>query len=329
MYYILYMEKLIDTIKKNRDIRDSTLSVYLTNLNRLSKAITNEDYKDNKFLKKYDEIITYLKDKSNSVKRKNLSSILIALSPEKKNSPSEDNDELYKKYKSLLNNENNNYLDKIRNNNKSSKDLKNWVEWEEIINIRNKLLKQVRAREIKFNISGVKKLNDFFLVQDYLIASLYTLLPPRRLEYADVEIINKKDFDKLSQSEKDNNNYLVNVNKSKKFFHYGKNAVKSDTYDNTIVEIPRELNSLLNFWINTNKSKFLLVNNKGNKLTKNALSKKITEIFKETGKKISVVMLRKIFLSNKFGEVNEERKEIAKMMNHDVNTASTFYIKKD
>lgn len=323
------MDKLIETLKKNRDVRDSTLKVYLTNLNRLSKAITNEDYKDDKFLKKYDDVVKFIEDKSNSVKRKYLSSILIALSPEKKNSPKEDNEELYKKYKSLLNTENNSYLDKIRDNNKSQRDLKNWVEWDKIVEVRNNLLKQVKAKGIKFNIYGVKKLNDFFLVQDYLISSLYTLLPPRRLEYADTEMINKKEFDELSQSEKDNNNYLVNVNKSKKFFHYGKNAVKSDTYDNTVVNVPRELNTLLNFWIHTNKSNNLLVNGKGNKLTKNALGKRITEIFKDTGKNISVVLLRKIYLSHKFGDVNEERKEIAKMMNHDVNTASTFYIKKD
>lgn len=322
------MEELLNKIKKSRNVRDVTLNVYKLNLNRLARGVTGEEYKDSKFLKQYEKVIEFLNDKSGSVKRKYLSSILISLSPEKKNDPIDEYEDVYQKYKALLNNENAKYLDKVRDNNKSEKDVNNWVEWEKLIEVRNDLIKQVRAKNIKFNNYGVKKVSDFFLVQDYLISSLYTFLPPRRLEYADTKIIKKKDFDKLSQEEKDNNNYLVDVNKSNKFFSYGKNAVKSETAENLKIDIPKELNAVLNFWINTNKSNNLLVTRKGTKMSKNALGKKLNEIFKDTGKNISVVLLRKIYLSHKFGDVNEERKEIAEMMNHDVKTASTFYIKK-
>lgn len=322
------MDSLIKTIQENRDIRPSTVNIYKSNLNKLAKALTDDEFKSVNFLTDVDKVLDYLKDKSNSVKRKFISTILIALSPKKKNDPIDKYEDAYNKYKNILNNENTEYLDKIKNNNKSEKDLNNWIQWSEILKVPERLLKQMRGREIKLNKAGVKNLKDFQLVQDYIISLLYTQLPPRRLEYADAEFISKSDFDKLNSKEKDNNIYLVNEKANKKFFSFGKNKVKSETLDNVKVDIPKSMNTILNFWIKTNKSTNLLVNNKGEKLNKNALGKRITEIFKSTGKNISVVLLRKIYLSDKYGELLQERKKTAEEMNHSLNTSNTFYIKK-
>lgn len=322
------MDTLIKTIEDNRDIRESTLKIYKSNLSKLAKGITDKEFTSVTFLKDTDKVLEFLNDKSNSVKRKYISTILIALSPKKKNDPSKEYEETYNKYKNLLNNENSEYLDKIKNNSKSEKDINNWTTWKEIKTVPIKLLKQIRGRDIKLNKPGVRNFKDFSLVQDYIISLLYTELPPRRLEYADTKFISKSEFDNLDSKDKDNNIYLVNEKANKKFFSFGKNKVKSETLDNVKIDIPKSMNTILNFWIKTNKSDYLLVNNKGEKLNKNALGKKLTEIFKATGKNISVVLLRKIYLSDKYGEVLEERKEDSVAMNHSMNTASTFYIKK-
>tara|TARA_R100000231_G_scaffold139488_1_gene120938 strand:- start:1531 stop:2499 length:969 start_codon:yes stop_codon:yes gene_type:complete len=321
------MDNLIKKIEEGRNIRPTTLNIYKKNLNNLSNYITKNDYTNNNFLKETTKIMDFLNDKSNSVKKKYLSSILIALSPSAKNQPTKDNEELYNTYKNLLNDENNIYLDKIKNNNKSDKDIKNWTSWNNIISVRDKLLKQIKSRSINFNKTGVKNKRDFNLVQDYIISALYTYLPPRRLEYADTILISEKDFNNLDAKNKNDNIYLVSKNKSNKYFSFGKNAVKSETPNNLKIDIPKKLNSVINFWNNTNRTKYLLVNNKGEKLTKNMLGKKIQDIFNDTGKNISVVLLRKIYLSNKFGDVLKERKEVSEQMNHSLNTANTYYIK--
>lgn len=320
------MDLLIDEIKSNRDVRDTTLKIYKTNLNKLAMKLTGDKYKNIDFLKDYDKVKEYLEDKSNSNRKKILSSILIALNP-KKGEIKDNNEKLYNKYKILLNKENDVYLNQIRDNNKTEHDEKNWIEWEKIINEREKLLKQIKARNIKLTDAHVKNKKDFLLVQDYLISSLYTYLPPRRLEYADTIVISEPEFKKTTEKEKDDNIYLVNKGKTKKYFSFGKNAIKSETLENLQVDVPKELNKILNLWLSINKTKNLLVNNNMTKLTKNNLTKKLKQIFKDTDKDISVVLLRKIFLSHKFGDDNKERKEISKLMNHDISTQGKFYIK--
>ena len=46
------MDKLLETIKNNRSVRDTTLKLYKTNLNKLSNEITDEDFKNTDFLVK-------------------------------------------------------------------------------------------------------------------------------------------------------------------------------------------------------------------------------------------------------------------------------------
>ena len=140
-------------------------------------------------------------------------------------------------------------------------------------------------------------------------------------------ITSKLEYDKLTEKDKNDNNYLVNINKSKKYFSFGKNAVKSETDKNIIIPIPEKMNNIINFWNKINNTKYLLLSKNGGQLSKNGFSKLITDIFKSTGKNISVVMIRKIFLSEKYSDINKEKKEIAQQMNHSVSVANTFYIK--
>jgi hypothetical protein len=323
------MEALLKTIKDNRGVRDTTLKMYKTQLNRLSNSVQDKDYDSKKFLvDDQKKVLEFLSDKSNSVKKKYLASIMIALSPDKKNSPSEGDSKAYNKYKNMLNTENGIYLDSVRDNNKSDRDKKNWTTLEELNNVKNKILKKIKGAGYNFKKSkGVDSKKDFFLIQDYLIASLYLNLPPRRLDYSDMTMVSQATYNDLSENEKENNNYLVNVNKSRKFFSFGKDNSKSETDENIIIQVPKNMNDLINYWGRINKTKHLLVSRNGGKLTKNALSKQLVDIFKPTGKNISVVMLRKIYLSEKFSDKNKEQQEIAEKMNHSVSVANTFYVK--
>ena len=320
------MDTLLNKIKSNRDIRETTLNIYKNMLNRLAN-ILDVDFSMEMFSTKKTEILEYLNTLSNSVKKKMVSSIMVAISPEK-NKPLEKYSSLYDTLKIMLNKENGIYLESVANNKKSDKDESNWSTMIELHKVRETLLKHIKAKgyDLKKD-KGIENKKDFFLIQKYLIASLYTLLPPRRLIYADMKIVNKKEFDALSEKQKEENAYLVNVNKSRKYFYYGKESDKSSTEEPVKIDVPKSLLNILNFWIAINKTDHLLLNQQGEKLTKNNLSKEVRGIFSSTKKNISVNLIRKIYVSERFSQVNKDKKEIAEQMNHSVAVSNQFYQK--
>lgn len=324
------LEKLMEQIKEKRGVRDSTIKVYKRYLGKLAKEITGEEFKNADFLlKNKKKIYDFLKDKSESVKKNYLASILVAMSPNEKRAPQEKFKEVYNFFKNNLLDEHNKYNDRMSSHTKSEKEEKNWMEWTEIMKYQRKLGNSIKKLGYKQSSKELKNKKDLDLIQQYLILSLYVLHPPKRLEYANVQIINYSDFQDLSEQEKDDNIYLVKLSRNKKFFSFGKNAVKSETKQNIRKPVDRQLNSVLNLWLNFNESKYLLINSNKNKMTKNGLSKYLRKIFKPFNKNISASMLRKIFLSHHYDPAYEaKKKKHAEEMNHSTKVQQEVYVKK-
>ena len=89
-----------------------------------------------------------------------------------------------------------------------------------------------------FDISKPSKMG-MKLYQDMLVVALYYYMPPRRLDYAPMEIIFTRDDDKEKK------NYLLVLNKNKKYFifndyktfkHHGKQEFLIDKKLNKIIE---------------------------------------------------------------------------------------------
>ena len=327
------MDELLKTIQENRGVRDSTLRIYKRYLNALANEITGKDYKTNKFLKsKKKQIKSFIEDKSPSIKKNYLSSILVAISPKERKEPLKGFEKVYDSYSDMLKEEHTKYTEKINTHDKNIRESENWIDWNDILKIQRKLGREIKKKGYKQSSTELKKNSDLSLIQKYLVLSLYTLHPPRRLEYADTKIISKKDFDDLSEKDKDDNIYLVIGNRraDSKFFSFGKNKVKSETKDNIKIPVEKSLNSVLNLWLNFNKTDNLLMSSSGDKLTKNGLSKLLNRIFSHTGKKISASMLRKIKISNEFDpEEQKKKQELAEKMNHSVGVQQSVYLKKD
>ena len=108
-------------------------------------------------------------------------------------------------------------------------------------------------------------------------------------------------------------------------------ANKSATKENfLIVNLPSKLNRVIGIWLDYNTSNFLLITPKGFEMSKNMLSKQITEIFvKQFGKRVGSSMLRKSFLSYLYkDDVKWKIKmKIASLMNHSIDTANVNYVK--
>ena len=320
----------MEEVKQSRGVRDTSLALYKRHLNKLAMDITGKEYQNEKFLKtKADEIIKYLDDKTNSVRRNFAASIMVALSPKQKNSPTDEYRNVYERYAKLLTQGQSNYLESKKDNKMNSKEQKNWLNFYEVISLRDNILKKLKKEKISMSSTDISKSN-FDLLQQYLVLSLYTMQAPRRNEYATMKIINKKEYLDLDKEDLKKNNYLVTTSKTNKLFSYGSDKVKSkiEGGSNTI-NISKELNSVLNLWLHFNKSDNLLVTQQGGMgMTKNQLTLLLNRIFKP--KMISTSMLRKIYLTNMFGdeaERNSKKEKIAEEMNHSMGQVQNLYIK--
>jgi len=142
-------------------------------------------------------------------------------------------------------------------------------------------------------------------IQDYIIACLYTMIPPRRLlDYTEFKI---RDID----SEKDN--YMSG---DKFVFNVYKTAKK---YQRQEVSIPKSLRMLIQKWTSLHDHDYLLFDTKtGNKLSSPVLNKKLNDIFG-----VSVNLLRSIYISDKIDM--PKMKEIQQMAS-DMGTSSNMSI---
>lgn len=206
---------------------------------------------------------------------------------------------------------------------KTKREKENWISWTDVLKIRDNIAK---------NLTGKNK----FL--NYLVISLYTLLPPVRTDYNDIKVIHDiKDAD-----DKEQNYLLYNEEEPKFIFNNFKSRrkTKNGKYIPTIIDIPDELFDIIEEWFDDyNKDKeYLLINYDGNPITKKALRNRIVRIFKNgtktkekpEGKKISVNLLRHIFISDNVSDklnANEKNK-IAKQMLHSI-TQQDYYKKRD
>ena len=186
-----------------------------------------------------------------------------------------------------------NYLNKVRNNLKT------------------------KVEDIDFNNITIK---DKLLYRDYVISSIYTLIPPRRIgDYSIMKSIQIEHYNNLSIIQKKKNNYIL-VKKKKLYFIFF-NYKTSRYYGKQEFEIKGILKNILLQWIKINPSNDFLINRNNLSLSSNNLGKIITNIFSnEKHPNISINILRHSFITNKFKIIEnlKERKEIAIKMGNSV-----------
>lgn len=288
------MEQLKKDILKARNIKLNTLKAYTNNYKVLAKEVGKSEFKSLELFKKYDEIIEYLKKKPLSSQKNKIASIIVAL----KTKPQIYKDVL-KKYEDKLFEINETYDEVIAKNKKTLRESENWVSLDELKEVWNYYKKQVYAMGIHKSTEISKKERQS--LQNFVICSLYILQEPRRnRDYSECRFIKKKIFDELSQQEKDDNNYLV--------YHEGKvlkfsfsDYKSSKKFGNQVYNIPAKLRTVLNMWVKfkSDKQEYLLLNNRGDKLSSNSLTKHLWSIFSITGKnKIGATMLRHIYVTD-------------------------------
>lgn len=312
-------ENLIDTIQKSRPkAKESTIKMYVSNLMKLMKLFEKDNLK---FLNNPENISEKISDLHYTTQRNYYNSIIVYLMSE---SDKPEEDKVIKEYNSLRDDLNKKYEEEQATGTISDKQKANFVDISEV----NKMI-QTMGEEIK--AKGIKKKEDLSakdraLLQVYIIFNIYTRIPLRN-DISGMEVINKRAYNKLSETEKKEKNYLV-INKNKMFFVLNKFKTSSK-YEELKIDIPKDLEKLLRVYIRINGMGVLFKSSTGKALSRNALSQLLIKTSKKyMGKSISSTMLRKIYLSSKYSKVKEEMALDAKNAGHSVAMQQQIYVKK-
>ena len=362
--YLAKRPSLKEGTKKSHKKRYNDMLNYLKQTNNIEKIdidiINNEIYSD--------LIKEYINTKSLPSRCPYISTIQFIISPIR-GRPINKNINLYEYWKKYFYDTDNKYRSKQANQIKTDKQKKKWLEWEIILKFRKNLKKSFRKKKINILLKSKYKKNiddinikvdiiklitdNFFQYQYYLMLCMHTYIEPVRTEYSEMIICSWDYYRNLNHEETYINTYLINNKRKTKRIVFGKNARKNKMKKNLIIELPKELCSIINTFIDMRNILFNFTiknddtiplfykhtrfpNKCGNDLSygmePNLYSKNfISFMDRNLGKKIGVSLLRTIYTSyDRRGEKSlEDKKKTCLIMNHSPNTQELYYLKHD
>jgi len=312
-----FKKELEHRLLTEKKLAESSVKLYLRNLEKLND---NQPLKNLNFLKEVGKITEKLAPYKENTKRGYLISITSVLALDKSSKPKQ---KLYDEYFKLMMDKNKELKAEESTNTKSEAQEKNWLKWDEVEKQWNELKEKVDS------FKSAKELSEsqYNTLLQFVVLSLYVCLPPRRNEYQKMVIAKtatEQSPTDINYLDWDGRRMIMNRYKTQK-----KEGQK-------IVPLPETLQAVLSIYIKHHPlikgkmtKKFVpvpfLVFDDGKPLDQvNSITRILNKVF---GKKVGSSMLRHIYVSSKYGEVNEEQKKDAEMMGHSVEMARD-YIKK-
>ena len=291
------MTTLKDIIEKNRpDLSTGSITTYVGSLKNIAKHSGFVGEKISDYVQHYDEIIKYLKTMKPNVRKSKMAAIIVLLD-DKHNEVTKSVGDVIEKYKKFMK-EDKETIDSAPTQELSDKQKENLIPWLDVMRIYEKLKNDTRHLWNKETLT----VNDWYQLQKYILLSLYVLNEPRRSkDYCSFKIRNINTV--YTPRGNNNENYMINPRGKKSqatfVFNDYKNANRLGPQR---VEVPPELKKIIVRWINKNPYEYLLFKGDGNKIGQVALGRMLNDIFKP--KDISSSMLRHIWLTHKYGDVN-------------------------
>ena len=315
------VEDINETITKSKpNAKANTIKQYEAQLNRLKKMFDSDNYN---FLSKPKDIEDKFKDKAFTTTRNTYNAIIVllnALNSEKKY------DDLIKEYGDMRDVLNDRYIEENKSGKISDKQAPNFVELSEIESMLSKMEKDMKDNDVK--IKSKLTSNDKQLLTAYTIYKMLVSIPTRN-DFADLIYINKSQYNKLSDKEKVDNNYLVK-SKNDMFFVYN-NYKTSAKYSEKTIDVPKDLKKHLNTYITLMDRTYndpFFVSGTSNKLSRNMATQLLLKMSKKyLDKNISTTMMRKVVASHHFADMKKQQQDLADKMMHDVGTQNLIYVK--
>lgn len=308
-----FKKELEHKLLNEKKLAESSVKLYLRNLEKL-----NDDapLKNLNFLKDVEKITGKLTKYKENTKRGYLISITSVLSLDKSSKPKQ---KLYDDYFKLMMEKNKELKAIEGSNEKTDTQEKNWITQDEVKTCWNALKEKVDTFKTKELTES-----QYNVLLQFVVLSLYVLLPPRRNEYQHTQIVKT-----ASETSPSDTNYL-DLDHNRFIFNKYKTSKKEGQ---TIIDFSEELKSVLNTYIKYHPlikgkitKKFqgvpFLVYYDGKPLDQvNSITRILNKIF---GKKVGSSMLRHIFLSTKYGDTLKEMKEDSKEMGHSVSQQKDY-----
>jgi len=289
----------------DRGVSPSSCKLYLFQLRQLNGS---EPIESIDFLRDVPRVLKHLEKYKSSTIRTKLISVVACLK-------TMDEPELLKEYSEIVKQIN----DNTDNTTKSENKEKNWMSKNDIMELWNKYNNEVSTFANKRKIT--EKQQEILL--RFMVLSLYTLISPRRnMDYHKMIIVKKITPDLSNEF-----NYLDLKNKSFSFRNYKTSKVYAEQNEN----IPEQLWNVIKIYLKHHSKEcdfFLCIDNKPLPHS-NSITLILNSIF---GKKIGCSLLRNIFMTNNFKELQpmlEDLKQKCKELGTSPATAMNNYIKKN
>ena len=204
---------------------------YVSNLRRLGQRAFGTEYDPDTFYDKLysrkgsKQVLEYLnKNVTNLSTRKTHLASLVSSCPEK----SDEQKRACQLYRLNMLNDIEEYTDEMKTQEKSGKQKKAWKSWDEVLSIYNEYAKSVQYLWSK----AVLTPQEYKRLQQFVLASMYIHIPPRRVQ----------DYQYLRWTKNDDENYVQGktlvFNKFKTAKNYGEQKVK----------MPNSLQNILKKW---------------------------------------------------------------------------------
>jgi len=308
-----------DIMEARPQLKTNTVKQYVNNLNKLKKIFDSDDYD---FLDKPENVMDKLSDLHYLSQRNMLNSIIVLLSALNHDQKYDDLMEEYGKKRDELNDK---YSDEQKSGIISDKQSKNFATIEDVFEMINKMSDDLKSIKKKNKDDITKKENQ--LLQAFTLFNIYARMPFRN-DVAGMEAINQAAYKKLSDSEKKENNYLVVPSKGNLYFVLNKYKT-SKKYEELDLPIEdKTLRKILRYYLKINGMGILFKTSTGKPLTRIELSKTLIKYSqKYMNKSISTTLLRKIYLSSKYGNMKKELEKDNKVMGHSKEVALNTYVK--
>jgi hypothetical protein len=319
--------------KKRPEISESSLHTYITSLRMLySQYVDMDETKlsrqlSTKFLHDFEGIKKLLEEcRSKNTCKNRLTAILVALDAENKRR----DEKLIDKYQALLKDVMVDVNNQIESQELTRKESKNWLDFDSVKDIANRLLEEINKRGLWKSYDKKLSKSEYGLIQKYVLLRWYLAYPIRN-NVADTRVVSQTEYDNLSESDREDNNYLIRDN--------GKYTFKLNKYKNVkrlgvkSYDINPQITKLLNKWLKINKSGYIFTLTDGRTpLSPNGITKVLQSIFSEfaDGRKISTSMLRHIQISDDLkdeptrAEQKEKARRIEDKYNHSADMNSKY-----
>ena len=291
-----FRETIEHNLKEKRpNLSASSLKTYVSILYNLHKKL-NADGDDIKWFDEDEKILEDLKDKPPSSRKTVLSALFVLT-----NKP---------EYNKVMLEDCKHTNDQYKEQKKSKKEEDGWVSVDDIKKIYDDLLEKVKEMFSHKLISNYQTIINFILLG--CLGGVSGIAPRRSLDFADM---------KISGYDPKIDNYY----KAGKFI-FNKYKTAKD-YGEQVIDVKSkapEFNAILSKWVKCNPTDYLLFSSNQQKLTSPQITRMLNKLF---GKNTSVDLLRHIYLTNKYGKLQEEMVEDSKNMAHSL-AQQALYIKK-